>query len=450
MRLYFGLIIAALGFAAVSGATMSWDVSYILFKILDLQSPFLPHGRLINIPFHWVVLLVNRFTSDLTVLQTVFGLVYATIPFMALALSWWVVRGYAEPLFVWVALGVGFGTLPGQLCFACEALFAILLVWPIMLAILAKIPIRHAPIIFLLVIAIFFTHPVSIMLFALAAGCAFGMAFRSQRRRTWMLMWGFGLSTMAVLKSLMFLVFSSAYEVSLLSMDVLKFHFAISVSGIPLMAVISAWFAASMIFIEPLLSRSKNYKYVSMIHWLELIGLITTGALLIFWARDPALWMYATSFRLWALLSSLPFMLLAALEALIYHDDFSYMRKSTWSHRVNTIQIIGLCFLLVLSIQSTVWFNLTKILRETITHSEDNCISLSSMGWPTQTLLHNLTTPSYSILLQGRAPRKLVLAGDGCTEASFSHAVHIAPWELRSRSGGWFDLHLSGLPPAQK
>jgi hypothetical protein len=120
MRLYFGLIIAALGFAAVSGATMSWDVSYILFKILDLQSPFLPHGRLVNIPLHWIVLLVNRFTSDLSVLQTVFGLVYAAIPFMALALSWWVVRGYAEPLFIWVALGVGFGTLPGQLCFACE------------------------------------------------------------------------------------------------------------------------------------------------------------------------------------------------------------------------------------------------------------------------------------------------------------------------------------------
>jgi hypothetical protein len=36
-------------------------------------------------------------------------------------------RRAALPLFIWVALGVGFGTLPGQLCFACEALFAILL-----------------------------------------------------------------------------------------------------------------------------------------------------------------------------------------------------------------------------------------------------------------------------------------------------------------------------------
>jgi hypothetical protein len=55
MRFYFGLIIAALGFAAVSGAAMAWDGSYMLFKILDLQSPVPAHGRLVNVPFHWMV-----------------------------------------------------------------------------------------------------------------------------------------------------------------------------------------------------------------------------------------------------------------------------------------------------------------------------------------------------------------------------------------------------------
>lgn len=421
-----------------------------MFKIVDLQSPVPAHDRLVNIPLHWMVLLANRFTSDRSVLQTVYGLVYAAIPFMALALSWWVVHGYAEPLFIWVALGVGFGTLPGQLCFACEALFAILLFWPIILAILVRIPTRHAPTIFLLVISLFYTHPVSIILFAIAAGCAFVMTFRSQCRRIWLLMYGFGFSAMAILKSLMFLIFPSPYEMSLLLMDVLKYHFTGSVSGIPLRAVMCAWFATSMIFIAPLLSRSQNYKYVPIIHWLELISLITAGGLLVIWARDPSLWRYATSFRLWALFGSSPFILLAALEALIYHDDFSYMRKSIWSHRLITIQIIGLCYLVVLSIQSTAWFNLTKILRETITHSEDNCLSGSSMGWIPHTPLHNWTAPSYAILLQGRAPRKLVLDGDGCSEASFSHAIRIAPWDLRSRSEGWFDLHLSGLPPTQK
>jgi hypothetical protein len=175
--------IRGLRLSAVSGAAMAWDGSYFLFKIVDLQSPVPPHGRLVNIPFHWMVLLANRFTSDLSVLQTVFGLVDAAIPFMALALSWWVVRGYAEPLFIWVALGVGFGTLAWQLGFVNEALFAILLFWPIMLAILARILTRRTPTIFLLVISLFFTHHTSIILFTLAAGCAFVMTFSSQYRR---------------------------------------------------------------------------------------------------------------------------------------------------------------------------------------------------------------------------------------------------------------------------
>src|SRR5918996_5328954 len=105
MRLYFGLMIVPLIFAAVSGAAMSWDGSYVLFKILDLQSPFPAHGRFVNIPLHWIVLLASRLTSDLTILQMVFGLVYASIPFLALVISWWVVRGHAETLFIWAALG---------------------------------------------------------------------------------------------------------------------------------------------------------------------------------------------------------------------------------------------------------------------------------------------------------------------------------------------------------
>jgi hypothetical protein len=76
VRFYFGLIGAALGFAAVSGAAMAWDGSYILFKILDLQSPMVAHDRFVNIPLHWIVLLANRLTDDLIILQMVFGLVY--------------------------------------------------------------------------------------------------------------------------------------------------------------------------------------------------------------------------------------------------------------------------------------------------------------------------------------------------------------------------------------
>jgi hypothetical protein len=183
MRLYFGLTIVALGFTAVCGGAVSWDGSYVLFKVLDLQSPYvLAHTRLINIPFLWMVLFINCFTSDSSVLQIVYGLVYAVIPFVALAISWWVVRGYAQALFIWAALGVGLGTLPGQFCLVCEEISAISLFWPIILAILIRIRRHQVPVIVLFAIVIFFTHPVAIMLFAFGVILAFAIGIRSRDR----------------------------------------------------------------------------------------------------------------------------------------------------------------------------------------------------------------------------------------------------------------------------
>jgi hypothetical protein len=225
VRIYFALIGAALGFATVSGAAMAWDGSYILFKILDLQSPIPAHNRFVNIPFHWTVLLASRLTSDLTILQMVFGFIYALIPFVALALSWWIVRDQAEVLFIWAALGIGLGTLPGQFCFICEATYVIFLFWPIILAILTRMRKHQVPVILLLVMAAFFTHFVSSILFALSAIIAFAIGLRSRDNRSWMWIWAFALSAMAVLKLLTFWIFPSSYEMSMLSMDILRSFF---------------------------------------------------------------------------------------------------------------------------------------------------------------------------------------------------------------------------------
>jgi hypothetical protein len=449
MRLYFGLITAALSFAVVSGAAMAWDGSYILFKILDLQSPFLPHNRLVNIPLHWIVLLTSRLTNDLSILQMVFGAAHAVIPLAALAISWWIVRGYAEPLFIWAALGIGFGTLPAQLCFACEAVSALLLFWPVILAILTRIRKRQFLVILGLIVVIFFTHPISVIIFALGSSLAFTIGLRSRQDRKRMLMWAYGLSAMTVLKSLTFLSLQSSYEMSQLSINLLKFYFDVSVSGFPLISMICTWLAAVMIFTSAALSEVIGHRFSGIMHLIAMASLITAGGLLAVWARDPSLWMYAIAFRLWALFFTVPLILMATFDARVHDGHFLCNRRNEWNFRFRIVQIIGVAFLLVLSIQGTAWFNLTKILRETITQSAYACMSLSSIGWLTRTPLNNWTTPSYAILLQGRAPEKLVLEGDGCTEASFFQAVRIAPWDLRSRTGGWFDLHLSGIVSPQ-
>jgi hypothetical protein len=140
---------------------------------------------------------------------------------------------------------------------------------------------------------------------------------------------------------------------------------------------------------------------------------------------------------------------LAAVEALRRPACSVRQALRDWHHRLQLLRMLGVIFLLVLAVQSTIWFSLTQQLKQTIEHSAEACIAYAQLRWLTQNPLHNWTTPTYAILLQGQAPAKLVLEGEDCTEASFAEAVRITPWELRNREIGWFDSHRSGFFPPQ-
>src|ERR1700686_3288738 len=115
MKTYFVLIIAALSVAVLSGGALLWDGSYYLYTTLDRQTAFIPNHRYIAAVLQTPVLLAYHFTHNTQVLALVFGLGYAVIPLLSLALSWLIVRRTAPALFVWAALGFGFGTLMLQL-----------------------------------------------------------------------------------------------------------------------------------------------------------------------------------------------------------------------------------------------------------------------------------------------------------------------------------------------
>lgn len=183
---------------------MSWDGSYFLFEILDSQTPFVPRGRWIHFPLQWLFLLTNRFTSDLTILRTTFGLIYVAIPLVALMMSWLLLRHKRQQLFVWAAFGIGVGTLPGQFFFTTESTMAIQLFWPLLLGILGGIRKPQVLILMVLAIAVFFAHPVAIALFAVGAGLTFvvGWGSRDERRLMWVS--GSAFSALAVLKFAVF------------------------------------------------------------------------------------------------------------------------------------------------------------------------------------------------------------------------------------------------------
>src|SRR3954469_13358756 len=175
MRTFFGLMAGGLICAALCRAALSWDGAIYLFEMLDNQRPYVPQQRLINWPLDWPVVLLSHVTGDLPFLAVVFGLVYVAFQLALLGAAWWVVRDENRTLFVWAAFGLGLGMLPGQFYFVAEGNLAVQLAWPLILAILVGLQRRHIPLIVVLTIALFFSHPLAIIIFAFAAALAWGV-----------------------------------------------------------------------------------------------------------------------------------------------------------------------------------------------------------------------------------------------------------------------------------
>ncbi len=476
MRLYYGLISAALVVETLTGVGLAWDGSYTLFSILDTQSPQVSYGRITQLPLHWIVVRVSQVTGDLTVLRTTFISVYAAITLLALAAAWWIVRSRegTEPLFVWAAIGIGLGTLPGQVCAVCQSMLSVQLFYPILLAILIRIPRRTVPIVVLIAVAIFFLHPAALALFPIAVALALliGGRYPNERRRMWL--WALAFGALSVVAWLRFILFRSDYETGELSLKVLTAHFYNAVAGIPIVALACVWFAALLIFLDPLVKvstaiplsnapfdpaqakpgeegiRAQKARLSALLgatnalYFVTLASLLTAGLLLIIWASDPHRWAKAIDFREWVPFLSLPLLLIPALEVAVGQvADLS----RTWPQRSRLIQLTGLIFFAVISIQGLNWLNLADRLRETMRESPATCLSGLSLGWLQGTPLEHWSLTANSLVLQERRPEKLVMAGNGCADESFLPGLVVAQfgpgeWAMRDWQRGWFDLQV--------
>ena len=451
MRLYFGLTTAALLFAVLCWAPLAWDGSWYLFNILNSQAPYVPFGRVVTIPLHYPVIAASGLTDDLRVLRLVFGLVYAAVPLGSLAASWWTVHRIAPSLFVWPALGIGLGTLPGQLLFASEGIQAVQLSWPILLSVATGIQSRHIAVLVGFGLLVDLAHPVATALLALAAALAFAIGLGAGARRKWIWGWAAGLAAFSVARLAMTGLFLSAYEADVMSLETQRRHFAAAVAGLPLVGIVGAWLAGAVVFssrapgeidadLTPARARGRLALSVAV------CCLVAAGGVLLVWAREPARWMGGLDFRSWALVSSLPFMVMACVESVARVRKSAAQEAAVWNGRLAVIQIVAAIFALVLCTQSTAWYNLGTRLRETIAQHPNACISKRAIGWLRSTALSHWATPTYVILLQARKPAMLVLNDDECAEVRSGEALWIKVGPYHSKKGGWFDLSGPFLP----
>lgn len=442
MKSYFSLVSLGLVVAAVSGGTLLWDGSYYLYRILDTHAPYERYPGSISAILDWPILFATRFTNQVAILQIVFGLSYVLVPLLSLALSWWIVRDTAPSLFIWPVFGVGFGTLILQLQLVAESVLLLQLFWPIVLAILVRPRWYVYPVILLLAMAILFLHPLAILLFGIACIIAFivGLRYPVERVEKWLTAIGFACMTM--LAVIRYSPIQATLEAESITFNGLQASFALSIAGIPVLAFIAAYAAAGIVLTVPLVNQKFPPLWRLLLYVVEFASLLAAGALFSLWASDIRWWGGAITFRALSLIMSLPFICAAVVDRLFHEPAWFHNSESDWTHRIRTTQVVGILFALVLIIQSTSWVSLTDQLRGVLRQSPSTCISASSIPGSARTPLGHWTVTSFSLLIQGMTPKKVILVDDGCKTTDFTKGLPIAQWDLRDWVGGEFDMHL--------
>jgi len=438
---FFGLVAVGLVFAVVSDVALSWDGAGYLFEILDQRVPFLSHYRLINIVIHAPILLAAAMTGDVAVLRKVFGAVYALIPLVALGASWWVTQRRAPHLFIWSALGICLVTLPGQLLFVFEAITVVQLFWPLLLIVVLGEERRHWRLMVALSAAILVAHPTAMIVLGLIAVAAAAVsiwmpAHRQAARRTVLIY-----AVLSFMAAARFLLLSNSFEADALTPDTFVYAVRTALFGLPLAAVVLVSIAALLVCVEragPGVARRSRLQRIA--YPLALAATIGAGLCLLVWASDIRLWRFEHGYRLLALICSLPLVGVAIFDALRGGPADDSLQEAFVRRRLRLAQIAAGCFAVVLAVQSIGWQGATSHLSREIQQSPWSCLSVTSEGWIAGTPLNYWTMPALSMLLQGRAPLKVVMSGDGCSGETFAAGVRMNPWFVRPWSGRWFDL----------
>jgi hypothetical protein len=450
VRYFFGLMTAALGIAVACGVALTYDGAYYLFRVLEDGAVFVPNRRTLHGVLQAPVLLASQSTRDVFTLHLVFGASYVTVTLIALWASWWVVRRARPTLFVWPAFGVCLALLPGQITLISEGAMVIQLMWPVYLMLLSQPRLIYIPVAALLLFVTFFTHPTAPVLIGLAAVLAILSGLAQPTWRRGRLMAALALSVIAVGAWVRAASGLNPYEAEQLSLSMLGQRFTTSMLGLPLIMLLAAGVAALAVLGRrvPMRPGLAWLRPGAASRHLLLGALIIAGGAASLWAAVPFFWVDTLSFRFFVIPATLPFIAAAWLDSLGHEPAGDEARL-----RLHVAQAVGLIFALTLTIQSLYWLALTQRLRDQLATSPTPCLWMDSeaLAWARGSALYHWAITPYAMLVQGEAPRALVLHQTDCAQVDLRTGFPIGYWEWRRWEGGWFDM--SGLqqrivPPA--
>jgi hypothetical protein len=446
VRSFFVVFGIGLCATAVAGAALAYDGSYLVFRMLEGQWPWVEHGRLTHFICQVIPLAASRITHDVSVIGFLLSLGYASLPMLALAACWRMVREQAPWLFVWAALGVGLASLPGLFCLVADTMLVEQMAWPLFLGALVGIPRERATLATMLCLVVAASHPVAFAVLGVAAGLAwFGGAGSPDDRRRQM-RWAGVFLALALAVLLRVVIGADAYEKSTFAVESFTSTFGPSVRGWPMWSVALAWVAGLLIFGERVLARrpTRAAWTLPLLRASAVAALCLAGAALLPWAWNPRAWAGAIGYRLYLGFVMGPFVLAALCE---WRARLAPGRPSATagvalpSRRVYLWTIAAACSA-VLVVQSWSWMTLTRRLESTVAQQQERCVSFDAPAyqWAAHTALSHWSISTFSLLVQGERPHTVVLPRGMCSQIDLSAGLYLAPWYTHTWDGRWFDF----------
>ena len=438
-------------FTCLCDTPMIWDGAYQFAFSLIRQRPYFYLTRFHSWLLWWPMVALSHLTHNLTVLKLAYGLPFTLAPAASVLLSWWVVKRRAPHLIIWAIFGVAAAPLPGQIFIINDSIFQQHLFWPVYLGLL--VPLDWRRILVLSVLVVFqFSHQVGLLLLIGGAGASALLAWRDRPHRAALLVKTCIALPLAAIAFWKIVHFPDSYAQREFTWERAHEAWRWGVEGYPLRGLEFMWAAGLAMLVHRALPASRAESHRGPLAFAAGFCVFAGAVTWTIWALDSHKWSTAVNYRRWVVPLSVPFYLLALIDAWIASRPKPLMAVAAPTSR--SPQWIGMSvaavFVLVLSIQSLVWLGLASHLSRDVESYPQPIVPWSAIGWTRDTALYHWGTASYVFVLEGQTPRRLVLDPLPADAARQLQMIHADPPEAPLSSftaispapgpAGWFDF----------
>jgi hypothetical protein len=484
-------VVLSLLVSAFVGLQLFQDGSSYLLEMLITHSA-VRHGRLSILLFQQPTILLikalHRLEFDplvtLPIVRLIFNLNYAIMPFVALFLSWMVVRKKREELFLWAALIILFVNLV-NFSWVSELLVTVQLACPLLLALLQN-P-RGKPFWALLIFLtplLFFLHPLVTTIYLVLAAVAAYLAYREPAYRIAAIVSTTLFLVLAITRGIYSFFTLSLYEVSFAESGQISDYFVVSrwenmlflgtaveIAVLVLCSQLIAssarrsvrampWFVGLQSFFFVLFAT--KFVFRDNLVPLYAIGCLGIPAFIRFWrfqtdtpientrrlylacaflaAASSSLLMaqYASAERMFLLKMGLDLFAALFIMCVAAIDSVRKLMPDEHFWRFRLVLALSTIFVCVMIAKSIMWQTSVEKLEQTLRQTEATCTELTSAnyGWLEKTpytMINNWAISSLALVIQDQQPRKLLLAQDDCGVFYQSGMVQIDPWSRLSQ-----------------